>query len=319
MIVVNYATADLSIEAVESVLAHRHGGREVVVHLLDNASPGGDAAAFSAAHAARGWGDRVVLHLEAENHGFGRGNNVVLRRLADGPRPPDKVMLLNPDATLGNEAVAVLADFLDAHPDAGFAGARIEKPGAVPVTAAFRFPSFVGEVSGALAFGPVDRLLARWRVPLSPHLETGPVDWVAGAGVMARLDAIRAAGFFDPAYFLYYEEVDLMRAAAREGWRTWYVAEALVVHHEGAATGVRSGRPARRPAYWYDSWRHYFAKNHGRAYALATALARILAVWGNLLLARLRGRVPEAPERFVPDFWAVAVRPLIGLEARRHG
>ena len=43
VIVVNYGTADLAIEAVESVLARDHGGRTVRVHLVDNASPGEDA------------------------------------------------------------------------------------------------------------------------------------------------------------------------------------------------------------------------------------------------------------------------------------
>jgi N-acetylglucosaminyl-diphospho-decaprenol L-rhamnosyltransferase len=41
VIIVNYGTPDLAIEAVESVRARLHGGRRVEVHLVDNASPGG--------------------------------------------------------------------------------------------------------------------------------------------------------------------------------------------------------------------------------------------------------------------------------------
>ena len=109
VVVVNYGTADLAMDAVESVLARAHGGRDVEVHLVDNASPGDDAETIRQAHAARGWTGRVTLHLEAVNHGFGRGNNVVLRTLLDRDAPPDAVFLLNPDARLENEAIDLLA------------------------------------------------------------------------------------------------------------------------------------------------------------------------------------------------------------------
>lgn len=112
VIVVNYGTAALAAGAVESVLGRDHGGRTVEVHLLDNASPGNDAETLAATAESRGWGPRVTLHFEAVNHGFGRGNNLVLTRLASRPNPPDKVFLLNPDARLENEALAVLAETL---------------------------------------------------------------------------------------------------------------------------------------------------------------------------------------------------------------
>ena len=48
VIIVNYGTAALTIAAVESVLARRHGGRRVDIHVVDNASPGDDAARLCA-------------------------------------------------------------------------------------------------------------------------------------------------------------------------------------------------------------------------------------------------------------------------------
>ena len=122
---------------------------------------------------------------------------------------------------------------------------------------------------------------------------------------------------FDPTYFLYYEEVDLMRQLARKGWQTWYVAEALVIHAEGAATGVKSGRRERRrlPAYWYHSWQYYMRKNHGRALALLACLAWSWGAALNYGLSKLRGKDPAAPLGLFGDLWAFAVRPLLGLKA----
>ena len=325
VIIVNYGTAQLALEAVASLLSC--GERIFHIDLVDNASPGQDAECLAQAIASRNWQGIVTLHAESVNHGFGRGNNLVIARLLAGhtaggnaaKAPPDKVFLLNPDARLGNDAVRILAEFLDTHPQAGAAGSRIEKPlpdGSLQaVTAAFRFPSLISTFSDAVAFGPISRLCARWQVPLGAEVPTSRVDWVAGAAVMFRMRALREAGLFDPEYFLYYEEVDLMRQLAGKGWQTWYVREAMVIHAEGAATGVKSGMAERRrlPAYLYRSWQHYMLKNHGRALALLACVAWGFGAILNICLSWLRGREPASPLNFFPDLWAHVLRPLLGV------
>lgn len=317
VVVVNYGTAELALGAVESVLSKRHGGRTVTVHLVDNASPGGDGETLERAIAERGWQGRVTLYREAQNHGFGRGNNVAFDALAGGGAAPDAVFLLNPDACLYGETIDILAAFLEAHPRAGCAGARIAKPDGVPVTAAFRFPSAVSEFSDALAFGPVARLFARSTVSLPPGTPTGPVGWVAGAAVMIRWKALTEVGGFDPDFFLYFEEVDLMRRISRCGWQVWHVAEAHVLHAEGAATGVRSGEPRPKPLpdYWYDSWYLYFTKAHGPVYARLCAIARVAGWTLNRVIAGLRRRATSAPPRWHDGFSRRVLRPMLGRSA----
>jgi GT2 family glycosyltransferase len=319
VIVVNYGTPELALAAVQSVLDRGHGGRAVEVHLVDNASPGGDAATFRREAAARGWGDRVALHLEEVNHGFGRGNNVVLEALRARSDPPDAAFLLNPDARLENEAVDLLARALEADPRAGFAGAGIALPDGRQVTAAFRFPSLPAEFAQAMGFGPVSRALAHKGIALPPDHPGGAVDWVAGAAVMVRLDALRETGLFDPDFFLYFEEVELMWRGARAGWRCLYVPAARVVHAEGAATDVRSSRavPKRHPPYRYDAWRLYHLKTAGRRGAAAVAAATLAGAACGAVLARLRGRRAGVPH-FLGDFWRHAARPiLLGRGGRR--
>ncbi len=319
VIIVNYNTADLALEAVESVLARHHDGRRVDVHLVDNASPKGDATPLAQAIAARGWQGRVTLYAETENHGFGRGNNLVLRALAARPVPPRYVMLLNPDAQLRDETIGGLAEFLDAHPKAAVAGCGINRPDGTPVPAVFRFPNLAGEFAAGLSFGPVDRLLANRLVACPPDQPTGRVDWVSGAALMARLEALHSVDFFDPDYFLYFEETDLMHRLARAGYETWHVAGLSVVHEAGAATGMQGGRHKARalPGYWYDGWQMYFRKNHGRFYATATALSRLVGWAMNQILSRLRGRTPGGAAHFSRDFSRHVLRPLLGWPARQ--
>lgn len=317
VIIVNYGTAELALAAVESVLARNHGSRTVDVHLVDNASPGGDAATIAEAHAARDWGGRVTLYLEAENHGFGRGNNLVLKALAEREVPPTYVMLLNPDARLENEAVAILAGFLDDHPAAAAAGAGIALPDGTPVTAAFRFPSPAWEFAGAVNFGPVTRLFDRWRVPLPPDHPPGPVDWVSGAAVMLRLADLLTAGGFDPDFFLYFEEVELMHRLHRAGGEVWFRPEARVVHAESVSTGMRSRERQRRPEYWYRSWRHFHSKARGRAGVLLAAGGWMLGAGLNGVICLVRRREPSFPKFFARDFVRHVLRPLLTAEKGR--
>lgn len=318
VIIVNYGTADLTIAAVESVRARHHGGREVDIHVVDNASPGEDAELLRVAHAERGWGERVTLYPERVNHGFGRGNNLVLHALATRHSVPSKVFLLNPDAQLDNEALDILAAFLDSHPAAGCVGAGITNPDGRLATAAFRFPTAISEFSDSLAFGPVARLFQRHTVPLAPDLPTQRVNWVSGAAAMLRWEAVWQCHGFDPRFFLYFEEVDLMRQLARHGWETWYVPEARVCHIEGAATNVKGGKvPSRpNPDYWYDSWLTYHLKAHGPWGARLCAAARLLGWSANRAISFVRRRPTAAPPSYLDGFARRILRPLAGLPAK---
>ncbi len=311
VIVVNYGTPDLAIAAVESVLGKSSERYDIAVHLVDNASPGGDAVRFEEHHQSQNWGDRVTLWPETANHGFARGNNVVLRALSKQARPPEYVFLLNPDAQIENDAVTHLADFLIETPNAGAVGAQMLDENGARTSGAFRFPSAIGEFEKSVNFGPVSFLLNRYRVPLSPDQAPGPVDWVSGAAVMFRFVALEKIDFFDPGFFLYYEEVDLMRRLKAAGWGVHYHPQARVLHLEGAATQVVVQK--RRPAYLYRSWRRFFSKK-GQGYAIFAAFALAIGSLIGLFVAWVFRRPPQVPKQFFRDHWHYVMAPLLGLK-----
>lgn len=315
VIIVNYGTPDLALAAVESVLSRTHGGRSIEVHLVDNASPGDDAAIFSAVHEQRAWGDRVSLYLETVNHGFGIGNNTVIQNILERATPPDYVFLLNPDATLQNEAISILVSRSERDSRIGFAGASTSYPDGELRVAAFRFPSIIGEFLASIGFGPIKRLLQRWDVILPADSPEGYVDWVMGAALLIRVETLREIGLFDRDFFLYYEEVELIWRGAQAGWNCCYVPEARVIHAEGAATKLKSDQhlPQRRPEYWYASWRFYFLKTHGRIGAISAALAKMAGTLGNRLISRLRRRPDMSVPYFFADFWRYSLKPLLRM------
>ena len=311
VIIVNYGTVDLTIQAVQSVLTRDHGGATVEIHVLDNASPGNDRDLLAAAAMKPGWRDRVTFWPETENHGFGRGNNVVLSELAARKTPPDKVMLLNPDARLENEAIAILANYLDDHPHIGAVGASITMPGGPPVTAAFRFPGLISELVRTVSFGPLAKYFETHAVPLPPDHPEGKVDWVTGAAVMFRLQALIETGLFDPDFFLYFEETELQYRLAQAGWNTFYVPGAQVVHDAGAATGQFRAKRQKQPAYLSQSRWLYFGKPQGTARALGLALCVLPAAVLNILHHRLRGKPSTLPSHFFRDHWRYGILLLL--------
>jgi hypothetical protein len=97
------------------------------------------------------------------------------------------------------------------------------------------------ELDRSLAIGLFSRMLARsTRYHPKPSCAT-PVDWAAGASMMLRRETIRAVGLLDETFFAYFEDMDYCLAAAREGWRTWYVPASRIVHIKGASSGIRAG------------------------------------------------------------------------------
>jgi N-acetylglucosaminyl-diphospho-decaprenol L-rhamnosyltransferase len=305
-LIVNWKTPDLTLKAAETARRAMQG-LEGAITIIDNASPDGSAQAIAEAIDDRGWqqgSTPVRLIRSPVNGGFGAGNNLgAAAGLPDGTRP-DLLFLLNSDAFPEPGAIRALADHLAAHPGTAIAGSAVRGEDGAPHRTAFRFPSIAGEFESAIRFGPVSRLLHRHIIAPPPPGAAGRVDWVSGAALMIRADVFADLGGFDEGYFLYYEETDLCRRAARAGHRTDHVPASRVVHLGSASTGL--GRTGRMPGYWFDSRLRYFTRAHGRAYALAATAAHLAGgmLWRTRLLVQTRDRAD--PPRFLRDMLAHA-------------
>jgi GT2 family glycosyltransferase len=65
-----------------------------------------------------------------------------------------------------------------------------------------------------------------------------------GAAVCFRTEALRAVGYFDEDFFMYYEDTDLAWRLWAQGWRVRYVPTAVVRHGHSATLG--EGNPRRQ-------------------------------------------------------------------------
>jgi N-acetylglucosaminyl-diphospho-decaprenol L-rhamnosyltransferase len=295
-VIVTYKCAQLTINCLASIEAERATpGLRIRVIVVDNAS--GDFDSISRAAEANHWSSWVTLIRAPKNGGFAYGNNLGIER-AYQEEIPAYFYLLNPDTEVRPGAIGSLVRFMETHPDVGITGSGIDNPDGSEWPIAFRFPSLLSEISGGLETGLVSRLLRQWEVPQRMANRSQPIDWVSGASMMIRPALFEAIGGLDENYFLYFEETDLCFRARRAGFSTWYVPESRVMHIEGQSTRVneRTVQPTRRPAYWFESRRRYFAVNLGLARAIAVDIVAVLAYslgWlKRLALRRMYGATP---------------------------
>jgi N-acetylglucosaminyl-diphospho-decaprenol L-rhamnosyltransferase len=301
--IVSYGTADLIAEALPALLAELSGFAAWDVAIVDNASPDNDADRMEA-HLAKIDDPRVHLVRSPVNRGFAAGNNVAFNAFKALDWTPDCVLLLNPDAEIRSGAIHELVRVMATAPRIGVVGAVLENEDGSTWTAAFNFPSLMGEFVRGVGLGP---LMRRWPVMAAQaDGATAPVkvDWVSGAAMLVRQEMIDDIGGMDEEYFLYFEEIDYMLQAARAGWETWHAPAAMVLHVAGAATGLGDGtaREGRMPTYWFQSWCRYFEKNHGAVYARAAAAMKLAGLGLGTLQRRLRGRKGLMAQDFAADF-----------------
>jgi N-acetylglucosaminyl-diphospho-decaprenol L-rhamnosyltransferase len=260
--VVNTAKPDLLLRALDSVAREREQlpfATEVLV--LDNFSCDGSA---QLAREHRAVDETIALQSR-------RGkalNDSQLLRAARGRY----ALLMNEDTELRAGAAGALRDALQARPRAALAGARLVRPDGTAQACAWRFPTPLTALAGAL-------MLHRLVAVQSRGSRTREVDWCQSSALLVRRDAAAEVGYLDGDFFVYSDEVDFARRLRDAGWRSVYVPGAVAVHHEQLATGEGA---ARRIVELSRNRDLYMRKHHSPAAARAV---RWLTAWQYALRA----------------------------------
>jgi len=302
VIIVNYRTPALAVEAVASLEQEVVARGDAHVVVVDNGSADGSAEAVAAGMAERGLHGWCSLLPIADNRGFAAGNNEALRWYhAQTGHYPAYSWLLNPDTTAHPGAIGTLVAFLEAHPSVGIVGSRcLWEDGAVRYSA-FRFPSAITELTGAISFGPVTRLLGNRETILPITDKPAPADWVSGSSFMISRKVIERIGLMDEDYFLYFEESDYCAQARDAGFEIWTEPASIITHIGGQATGVTGtkGRVNRRPRYWFAARARFFVKRYGVLYAHLTNLLWLAFYPIGRAIGAVRGKQSIDP----PGLW----------------
>jgi GT2 family glycosyltransferase len=289
-----------------SVVIVTHNGREMALRTLRSAraSLGDLQAEWIVADSAstdgtpeaieREFGAEVEV-LRVPNRGFAAGNNIGIA-WAQGRY----VLLLNPDIEVLKGSFADLVAGLDSRPDVGIASVIQRGSDGELQYSMRRFPSPARDLGESLfaARWPVFKSMQELVVTPGHYRREISADWLCGAFLCARAEAIASIGPMDERFFLYSEEIDWCLRAHQAGWDVRHLPAMTVTHHAGRRD---RGDLMAQLAHSRSLFAH---KHHGILKALGIRAA--LAV-GHLL--RIALRVPLAP--FGP-----AARERIGAEAK---
>ena len=300
--IVNFKTAQLVQECVKSVLADSEKLPNMTIVIVDNDSQDGSFERLSTYIEKQSWSHLTEVVAAEKNGGFSYGNNIAFKKLAASGCT--HVWMLNPDTIVRTGAARALYEALESSQEIVAAGSRLEDPDGTVQVSAFNTPSPWGEFVNKSEFGLLQRLFPNHLIARPPPQSASYVDWVAGASIMIKMEALQKAGFMDESYFLYFEEVDLCLALAKSGGKITYVPESRVVHHVGAATGISNIRlkPSRLPAYWFESRQRFFQKNYGFIKTLCADILWLLAYFFCRIKAFLLRKALWNPPKLLSDF-----------------
>jgi GT2 family glycosyltransferase len=208
--------------------------------------------------------ERVSYIFPGRNLGFGAGHNLGIARVADG----DFHLLLNPDVSFPATTVRDLLSFAAADAGIGAVMPRI----CFPDGSLQRLCKLLPTPFDLLLrrFIPIaslqDRHRATYELHQLPQDRVVDVPSLSGCFLLVRSALLRDIGGFDERYFLYMEDVDLVRRIGDRARTVYYPFTS--VQHQYARGSYKSGKllyhHLRSAWKYFSKWGWYFDPTRGR-------------------------------------------------------
>lgn len=271
IVIVNYNAVALLDECLTSIRQHVPVPHTIVV--VDNASTDNSVSMVRQAY------PDVLLIDNGENRGFPAAVNQGLKSVT-----AEFYLVLNSDVILTPYTIPPLLSYMEVHPHAGIIAPAQQEPDGTLKPTTYKDPTLVREWTRNLLFTDVWRYRVRGNaVRHSLHKPTS-VDWLMGAALFVRRDAIIDVGLMDENVFMYGEEFDWAYRARQRGWDVVLVPSSNVIHHESASADKAFG--TRRYGNVVRSNYYFFAKHYGWKKLPLFVLAQLI---GSLLRMLLSG------------------------------
>lgn len=167
------------------------------------------------------------------NVGFGKGNNIGFKST-----PARYYFALNRDTIVpeNSKVVERIIKFMDEHPKIGCIGPKLLNTDGSLQYSCYRFDlqsiliKPLKQINFDKKYNWVKKYTDRLLMKDFDHNSTMPVDWVLGAAIVVRKEAVDEVGWFDERYFMYMEDADWCRIMWEHGWAVYYVHDIIIMH-----------------------------------------------------------------------------------------
>ena len=227
IIIVNYKTAHLVLDCIKSIQHFSQNAFEIIV--MDNASDDNIENLLSANF------PRVQFLQTGYNAGFARANNAAIK-ISNAPA----ILLLNSDTIILENAVEQCYKNLMASSYVAAGVQLLNADGSPQISGNFAMKGGLNYLLPLPVLGSFFKWLAtifgvkKTNVPEAKSLTE--VDWINGAFLMVKKDAIEKAGMLDEDFFLYFEEAEWCSRLRKQG-RLCIFGDLHVTHLQGESSG----------------------------------------------------------------------------------
>ena len=221
IIIINYNTAQLTYECVQSIFKfERNSNFEIVI--VDNASQKDDYQNLD--RLLVGFNNIKIVRSKI-NLGFGGGNMLGIQH-ASG----DFYCFLNSDTLFIEPIFNDLISFAKTKNDFGVAGIQILDADQKESISFRYFEGIRYKILGKkLVESPQDKINVSNKTPFK-------VDFVIGSLMFFKKEAFDCIGGFDTNIFLYYEETDVCIRLKKAGFKTYFLPKPKYIHLEGKSS-----------------------------------------------------------------------------------
>lgn len=203
------------------------------------------------------------------NEGFSKANNKAIKKCSGR-----YILLLNNDTVLMADAVKDLYSFMERSPETGIAGPQILSGDQTLQESFYKKPTLLSEFLRKAFYNrsikSKDSFLGK--ILHHKYQQEQEVDWLTGACLMTRKDALEAAGLFDENFFMYFEDADLCIRVREKGWKVKYTPQARIIHYGGRSRKTNEIMAAREyrvsQLYFYKKYHSKLMLNLLKAYLL---------------------------------------------------
>lgn len=255
IIMVNYNTIELTRGAINSIF-EKTKDIDYEIILVDNNSKDGSHEYFS---------NLKLQNFEyiqsGSNLGFGKANNLGYKK-AKG----NYIFLLNTDTLLVNNAIKILYDNIKKSKNTGIVGGNLYDINMKP-THSFLKELYSLKTEIYFNFGFIleipKKILKIFKEEKRKDFnytdEVKEVGYITGADMLIRRECIEKVGFFDPDFFMYFEETELTSRIKKAGYKVLSVPKAKIIHLEGKSSKFKE----QKIKMFNDSKFKYFQKVYG--------------------------------------------------------
>lgn len=258
IVIVNYNGAKYQNAAIKTIKEQTYQNYQIVV--VDSASTDDSVELLVEAY-----GEDVTVLREKDNCGFAAGSNIGIRYCRE--HGADYILLLNNDVELDS----LLLEKLVADAD--------ENTVVVPKIYFYEPSDRIWAAGGILNWNHCEtKHYGIEEKDIGQCDERQYVNFAPACCMLLHRSVFERVGYFDEAFFMYYEDTDLCVRLLENGYQILYEPEARMWHKVSSSSG---GQNSKVSVYYIYRNQLYFMKKHsdkarfrGRCYAVLKAMTK---------------------------------------------